>query len=107
MSNPWDTLVERYNAEPVGGQLIALVDGKHTTLGYISNGQLVLTPEGQRLNEVAPLDHDGNGKRGGGRPKKTVDVADPEPAPEPEPEPEVETVKFTSTPPKPGLEIKE
>lgn len=69
MSNPWDALCKTYNADLVGGQLIAVIDGKHTTLGHVSQGQLVLTEAGLALSKVAPLDHDGDGKRGGRKPR--------------------------------------
>lgn len=53
MSNPWDTFLAS-GAELVAGQLIARVDGKHTVLGHVNLGQLILTEDGQAYVEKPP-----------------------------------------------------
>lgn len=66
--NPWDAIVAQLDAQIVGGQLIAVIAGKHVMLGHINHGQLVLTDEGKAAAEkVDRLDHDGDGAKGGSR----------------------------------------
>jgi len=68
MITPWDALASKFNAEMVGGQLIAHINGKHVCLGQLVGGVFYKSLEAEALAEqVDELDHDGDGRKGGSR----------------------------------------
>lgn len=72
MINAWDAIASKFNADMVGGQLIAFVNGKHVCLGTLTNGTFNLSLDGHALsNEVDELDHDGDGRKGGSKGRRT------------------------------------
>lgn len=106
--NKLDALAKAIGAQVVGGQMIALVDGKHEDLGrFDATGAFVPTPKCEELlaqhaaGELAgaiasadPFDHDGDGKPGGApkggnkrRGRKAPPAPPAPPAPEAQPEP--------------------
>ncbi len=44
-------LIAKYNAEEVGGRLIAVVNGKKEYIATMENGGFILTPIGLRLEQ--------------------------------------------------------
>lgn len=53
----WRQLQKEYDASMVGGQMVAVVEGKHVLLGHLSNGEFIFSEAGEALAEPsAPAD---------------------------------------------------
>lgn len=72
-------LQDRYSAELVGGELIAVIDGKHEKLGVMSAGVFTPNTRAFEMANVSNLDHDADGERGGSRRGRKPREATPEP----------------------------
>jgi hypothetical protein len=65
MSNPWDKFTENEDlkADLVGGQLIGIVNGEHTVLGHVNDGELFLTDAGKAVKEALEAEQPRRGRR--------------------------------------------
>lgn len=85
MPNSWDKFTENEDlkADLVGGQLIGIVNGVHTVLGHINDGELILTDAGRAVKDALAAEPP---KRRGRKPEAQADEAQAD-----EPEKDIQT----------------